>query len=187
MSKTITIRLDDHLAEMLDLVVEQTGRTKSSLIKEALHRNLPIEFRRSGGTDVDETYPLVHENDGGLKVSDSPADTTKERAFEFAVSIVKLCRQLEQKRHYVLARQLLRSGTSVGANIEEASAAQSRRDFLHKMAIASKEARETNYWLRLLNESSVAPDIDYGEYLDRSLELVRLLTAIVKTTARTTR
>jgi four helix bundle protein len=87
----------------------------------------------------------------------------------------------------VLANQLLRAGTSVGANIEEAGAAQSRRDFLHKMAIASKEARETNYWLRLLEESSVCPEIDLGPYLDRSLELIRLLTAIVKTTARTVR
>lgn len=132
-------------------------------------------------------YPIESDDEAGPVVSDSSSDTTRQRAFDFAVAIVQLCRQLEDQRHYVLAKQLLRAGTSVGANIEEAGAAQSRRDFLHKMAIASKEARETNYWLRLLDESSTCPEIDLGPYLDRSLELIRLLTAIVKTTARTVR
>jgi len=74
----------------------------------------------------------------------------KERSFNFALSIVKLYKILQEKNEFIISKQLLRSGTSIGANIEEASAAQSKKDFLHKMSIASKEARETSYWLRLL-------------------------------------
>ena len=81
----------------------------------------------------------------------------------------------------------MRAGTSIGANVEEAGAAESRRDFLHKMAIASKEARESNYWLRLIKESDIAPNLILDPYLEASLDPVRMLTAIVKTTARTPR
>jgi four helix bundle protein len=76
---------------------------------------------------------------------------------------------------------LLRSGTSIGANVEEASAGQSRKDFLAKMSIASKEARETKYWLRLLQKSKLV-DIDVTNELAKIDELIRILTAIVKTT-----
>ena len=72
------------------------------------------------------------------------------KSFEFALSVIQLYQGLQAEREYVISKQLLRSGTSVGANVEEATAAQSRRDFLSKMSIASKEARETRYWLRLL-------------------------------------
>jgi four helix bundle protein len=187
MSKTITIRLDDKLAEMLDLVLDGTEETKSQIIRDALRRQLSIRLKSDEIQDGVAPYPLPGDDEPSPGVSDSSSDTTRQRAFEFAIAIVKLCRQLEDERHYVLAKQLLRAGTSVGANIEEAGAAQSRRDFLHKMAIASKEARETNYWLRLLDESAICPEVDLGPYLDRSLELIRLLTAIVKTTARTVR
>ncbi len=81
----------------------------------------------------------------------------------------------------MLSKQLLRSGTSLGANVEEASAAQSRNDFLAKMSIASKEARETKYWLRLLQESKIV-DIDATSQLTDIDELIRILTSIVKTT-----
>ena len=74
----------------------------------------------------------------------------QKKSFEFALEIIQLYCDLQNKREYVLSKQLLRSGTSIGANVEEASAGQSRRDFLSKMCIASKEARETKYWLRLL-------------------------------------
>ncbi|MFQ5613627.1 MAG: four helix bundle protein, partial [Anaerolineae bacterium] len=82
---------------------------------------------------------------------------------------------------YVLSKQLLRSGTSIGANVEEAGAAQSRKDFLPKMSIASKEARETRYWLQLLQESGLV-DVDVGRELELVDELIRILTSIVKTT-----
>jgi four helix bundle protein len=79
------------------------------------------------------------------------------------------------------AGQVLRSGTSIGSNVEEALAGVSRADFVAKMAIASKEARETNYWLRLLRDSKTVPEPKLASLLEESLELVRILTAIVKT------
>ena len=75
------------------------------------------------------------------------------KSFMFALQIIALYKVLQGQREFVISRQLLRSGTSIGANVEEASAAQSRADFLSKMSIASKEARETRYWLLLLEES----------------------------------
>jgi putative PIN family toxin of toxin-antitoxin system len=135
----------------------------------------------------DSSYPSPLDENGGSQVSEDTAGATRQKAFEFALSIIALCKILDDNRQYILSRQLLRAGTSIGANIEEASAAESRRDFAHKMAIASKEARETNYWLRLLDQSEVASEITLKPYLEKSLELIRLLTAIVKTTARTTR
>ncbi len=79
----------------------------------------------------------------------------------------------------MISRQLLRSGTSIGANVEEAHAGQSRSDFIAKMSIASKEARETNYWLRLLQASELT-SIDVTAELEQSYELCRILTAILK-------
>lgn len=105
----------------------------------------------------------------------------QQKAFQFALDIIALYCRLRDGREYVLSRQLLRSGTSIGANIEEALAGQSRSDFVAKMAIASKEARETNYWLRLLKASELTT-IDVSEELEQSYEMIRLLTAILKTT-----
>lgn len=106
----------------------------------------------------------------------------QKKSFEFAQEIIRLYRELQDQREYVLSRQLLRSGTSIGANVEEATAAQSRNDFVAKMSIASKEARETRYWLRLLQESKLV-DIDVTSQLIHVDELIRILTSIVKTTS----
>lgn len=103
-------------------------------------------------------------------------------SYEFALQIVKLCRLMQEQKEFVISAQLMRAGTSVGANIEEATAGQSRRGFLSKMTIASKEARESNYWLRLLRDSSLCPSIDPLPLIDQSEKLVRILTSIVKTT-----
>ena len=75
-------------------------------------------------------------------------------SFDFALEIIKLVKYLKSKKEFVLSNQLLRSGTSIGANVSEAQAAQSTKDFISKMSIASKEARETEYWLRLLDKSN---------------------------------
>lgn len=107
----------------------------------------------------------------------------RQKSFEFALTIIELYQKLQERHEYVISRQLLRSGTSIGANVEEATAAQSRRDFLSKMAIASKEARETKYWLLLLQKSRLA-DIDVTTHLSQVEELIRILTAIVKTTSQ---
>ena len=108
----------------------------------------------------------------------------QEKSYRFALKIIELSRQLKQKNEYVLGRQLLKSGTSIGANVEEALAGQSRADFLSKMSIASKEARETGYWLRLLRDSGILGREVSSCYLQDIDELIRLLTAIVKTTGK---
>jgi four helix bundle protein len=107
----------------------------------------------------------------------------QKKSFAFALEIIRLYQKLQEKREYIISKQLLRSGASIGANVEEALAGQSRRDFLSKMSIASKEARETHYWLRLLQASDLV-DIDVTQELNHNDELIRILTSIVKTTGQ---
>jgi four helix bundle protein len=106
----------------------------------------------------------------------------KDRTFEFATRIVRLCRALDESPGVskTLANQLLRSGTSVGAIVEEAHGSQSKPDFIAKMSIANKEARETNYWLRLLAAADVIPADQLTDLTDESNQLVAILTTIVK-------
>ncbi len=112
---------------------------------------------------------------------ESKRDLT-ERTFAFGVRIVALCRTLDRRDSTcrILAGQLLRSGTSVGANIEEAQASQSRADFTSKCSIACKEARETHYWLRLLSASGIISDHEVEGLLDECDQVVAILTTIVK-------
>lgn len=107
-----------------------------------------------------------------------------DRTFEFARRIVKLCRELDQKPGVsrTMANQLLRSGTSVGANVEEGQAAQSRADFLNKLSIACKEARETHYWLRLLAATEIVGENRLNGLLDEANQITAILTAITKNT-----
>ena len=106
----------------------------------------------------------------------------KERAYAFSLDIIRLYQKIKAQNEFVLSKQVLRSGTSIGANIEEASAAQSRKDFIAKMAVASKEARETLYWLRLLRDSNICPGKELAGMIEESKEIIKMLTAIVKTT-----
>ena len=108
----------------------------------------------------------------------------KEKSFLFALDIIKLYKKLQEQREFILSKQLLRIWTSIGANIEEALAWQSRRDFLSKISISSKEARETKYWLKLLKESWIT-DIDYKKYIKEAHEIANILAKIVKTTSET--
>jgi four helix bundle protein len=106
------------------------------------------------------------------------------RAFDFAVRVIKLYQYLSKAhKEYVLSKQLLRCGTSIGANINEAQAGQSKADFIAKMSIASKESREAKYWLELLCVTgyldSTQPHV--VSMLNQSEELIRILTKIVKT------
>jgi len=130
---------------------------------------------------IDNGYPVDSMDSW---VSEPEGSPVRSQSFAFSLEVIRLYKQLGSHREYVVAKQLLRSGTSIGANIEEAAAAESRRDFLHKMNIALKEARETHYWLRLLDESDLTPDLDVTAQLDQANDLVRLLTAIVKTTRK---
>ncbi|RKY24301.1 MAG: four helix bundle protein [Planctomycetota bacterium] len=108
-------------------------------------------------------------------------NVVKKKSYDFALKIVRLCSWLKDNKHFELANQLLRSGTSVGANVEEALAGRTRKDFFCKMSIASKEARETNYWLRLLTDTEILNRKKHQTLLDDSEELIKILTSIVKT------
>lgn len=104
----------------------------------------------------------------------------QEKSFTFALEVIKLYSEIRKLNEFVISKQLLRCGTSIGANVEEAIAGQTRKDFFSKMSIASKEARETRYWLRLLKASKLV-DLNYDEHLQNIEEIIRLLTSIVKT------
>ncbi|MHC4328357.1 MAG: four helix bundle protein [Planctomycetota bacterium] len=105
----------------------------------------------------------------------------KKKSYDFALEIIKFCAQLRNQKHFEISSQLLRSGTSIGANIEEALAGRSRKDFFAKMSIASKEARETNYWLRLIRDAEILDGQHCEKLLEVSEELIKMLTSIVKT------
>ncbi|MGB5966219.1 MAG: four helix bundle protein [Sulfurimonadaceae bacterium] len=110
-----------------------------------------------------------------------------ERTFDFALQIIELYKFLNTKNEYILSKQLLRSGTSIGANVEEAQAAQSRKDFISKMSIASKEARESKYWIRLLEKSNYLIGFNQKEHLlDEVNVIINIITKIVKTTTQNT-
>ncbi len=105
----------------------------------------------------------------------------EEKSFDFAVSIVNLYKYLcDSKKEYVLSKQLLRSGTSIGANVAEAQQAQSKADFVSKMSIALKEATETKYWLRLLNATNFLNEPDTKTILADCVEIEKILTSILK-------
>lgn len=107
----------------------------------------------------------------------------QSKSFDFALDIIKLYMQLVKQKEFVISKQLLRSGTSIGANEEEALAGFSKKDFLYKMSISSKEARETRYWLRLLKHSELT-DFNLDSYLHEIEQIINILTSIVKTTQK---
>src|SRR4051812_38135609 len=108
------------------------------------------------------------------------ADVLKEKSYRFALRIVKLSRHLTtEQREFVLSKQVLRSGTSIGANIEESKQAQSKVDFIHKMSIANKEAFETNYWLRLLRDSELIKPAIAESLISDCEELQKILVASI--------
>jgi four helix bundle protein len=107
----------------------------------------------------------------------------KEKSFSFAIEIVALYKFLSsEKREFVLSKQLLRSGTSIGANIREAEHAQSKADFIHKLSIALKEANETDYWLDLLYQSEYLTTSQFQNIKDGVSQQLKLLTSILNTT-----
>lgn len=105
----------------------------------------------------------------------------KEKSFVFAVEIVYLYKILVEKKEFVLSKQLLRSGTSIGANIREAEHAQSKADFIHKLSISLKEANETEYWLDLLYETKFLSEIEFQSIKAKVIEILKLLTSIINT------
>jgi four helix bundle protein len=108
-------------------------------------------------------------------------NVVRDKSFRFALRIVKLCQYLtEQKREYVLSKQVLRSGTAIGALIRESQYAESKADFIHKLAIALKEANETDYWIELLYQSEYIEEKSYKSIHHDIDELISILVAIVK-------
>ena len=104
------------------------------------------------------------------------------KSYTFALRIIKLYQFMaDERREYVLSKQVLKSGTSIGANIEESVHAQSKVDFVHKLSIAQKEANEANYWLRLLKDAGYIEEKHAESFLTDCEEIQRLLTASIKT------
>ena len=105
----------------------------------------------------------------------------QDKSFQFAIRIVKLCKILRSDRaEFVLSKQLLRSGTSIGANIAEAQQAQSRADFLSKLNVSFKETTETIYWLRLLEATDYLQESEYKSVVSDCIEIEKILTASIK-------
>jgi four helix bundle protein len=106
----------------------------------------------------------------------------QEKSYAFAIRIVKLYRYLtEKKNEYVLSKQVLRSGTSIGANVEEGIGGQSEKDFFAKLNIAYKEARETNYWLRILRDTDYLSSRESKAIIEDCNEILKIITAIINT------
>ena len=106
----------------------------------------------------------------------------EQKSFQFAVRIVNLCKHLRStKNEYILSKQLLRSGTSIGANLSEAQQAQSKADFISKLSIALKETSETKYWIKLLAATEYLTDQEYHSIYSDCVELEKMLVASVKT------
>jgi four helix bundle protein len=104
----------------------------------------------------------------------------KEKSFKFAVRIVNMCRYLlENKKEFILSKQLLKSGTSIGANIREALNGESKLDFIHKLVIAQKECDETLYWLELLKESETVSQKEFDSLYPEALELLKIIRSII--------
>lgn len=110
----------------------------------------------------------------------------RQKSYEFAFHTVLFCKRLmEEKKEYVLSKQLLRSGTSIGANVEEGVNAPSKKDFINKLSISLKEAFETRYWICLIRDSGYRNDDGTKRLLEEVSELIAILTAIIKSSRKT--
>lgn len=105
----------------------------------------------------------------------------RTKTYDFAIRMVHLSKHLENKREFVISRQVLRSGTSIGANVEEANQGESRKDFIHKLSIALKEAVETCYWLRLLRDSKTLEEVIADSLIEDCQQIQRILIASIRT------
>lgn len=111
-----------------------------------------------------------------------PNNVILNKGVEFALDIISLYKYLSaEKREYIISKQILQSGTSIGANAKEATMAQSKRDFIAKLSISLKEAGETEYWLVLLYKSNYIEQMQFDNYYKKNDELIRIITAILKT------
>ena len=122
------------------------------------------------------------ENRESMSLTAAKQNPLKDKSYSFALRSVNLYKHLSaDKREFVLSKQILRSGTSIGANVAEANQAQSKADFVHKLSVALKEAVETEYWLNLLRDSEFLSQEQAESMLSDCLELIRILTASIRT------
>lgn len=105
----------------------------------------------------------------------------KEKTYKFALKVIKVYKLLANQKEYVISKQLLRSGTSIGANVEEAIGGQSRKDFIAKLAISYKEARESKYWINLLKDSDILDENIAIELLSDCEEICKIISKIIST------
>ena len=110
----------------------------------------------------------------------SNANPIKVKSYKFALNVIHISGALRSKGHYDLARQIIKSGTSIGANVEEALGASTKKEFIYKLSIAYREARESEYWIRLLRDSNNLAENESDKLLDECRQLIRLLTSIIK-------
>ena len=120
-----------------------------------------------------------------LKIQDqyikySYGGTYYKKTIEFSINLISLYKELLRNNEYIISKQLMRAGTSIGANAQEATSAQSRRDFISKMSIAAKEAKETRYWLIVLSEGKLI-NFDYAKLLGDIDEIIKILSNIIIT------
>ncbi len=115
-------------------------------------------------------------------MNDERENIIVKKSYIFALAIVQLYKVLVEKKEYVLSKQLVRSGTSIGANVHEAVSGESKKDFVHKLGVATKEARETLYWLSLLKDSGFISLVDFTNLTDSCNQLIKILNSIVITT-----
>ena len=115
-------------------------------------------------------------------MNESKDNIIVQKSYEFALKIIRLYQQLAEKKEYVLSKQILRSGTSIGANIHEGVSGESKKDFIHKLGIAVKEARETSYWLSLLKDSGYITTEEFTGLNNQCTEIIRILNSIILTT-----
>jgi four helix bundle protein len=109
----------------------------------------------------------------------------KNKSYDFAIQIVKLCQSIQsEKKEYVLSRQILRSGTAIGALIREAEFGQSVPDFIHKLSVALKEANETDYWLNILKDTGYMSDLLFKNLNSNCAELIAMLISSIKTSKK---
>ena len=118
-------------------------------------------------------------NNNDIKPKKSNPILTK--SYSFSVEVILICRSLKDIKEFEIASQFLRSGTSVGANVEEAQGAQSRKDFIHKMSIAYKEIRESIYWIRLLIDTSIGDTKKLTSLKSDAIEISKIISSIIIT------
>jgi len=108
----------------------------------------------------------------------------RTKSYEFALNSVRICKDLIEKKEFILSKQLIRSSTSIGANIREANYAQSTKDFIHKLSISLKECDETQYWLELLYDSNYLDEVGFISLNQQSSEIKRMLSSSILTSKK---